>query len=134
MTIKEVIGNYHARLVQDYVQKLYQIKAPKIMIQGWEKSLNNFKTGHFKVKCLSRKYQVADVEVKVVSLKKAKTYVYSTPVKGHVSAKLVPTTIIKMETDQGIYYYDAENMKIENSLMALNVEDDRDVDFKVQSN
>lgn len=120
MTIKETIANYHIHNLQIYLQKLYQVKAPKIVVKHWEEQLVNYQKGLFKVKGLSRKYQVSNVEVKIVDYKKMKTWVYST-VEKRRSAKSEPTTVIRMETDKGTYYYDATNNQIGKGLMELNV-------------
>ena len=128
MTIKEIIGDFRAYGVQQHLNKLQQIKAPAIICQKLAKQVADFKAGLFKVKGLARKYRVANVAVTAVYVADTQAHVYSTQTVGvgaakeqFVQCKTTPTTVLRFETAQGVYYYDAANNQIGSDLIELDL-------------
>lgn len=124
MKIKEIIGTINADAVHQHLSQLLKIGAPKIIVRRWSDQETNFKAGCFKVKGMNRKYPVANVEVNTVYITSGKAFVWSTQAKGHqANCQIVPTRILKFETDSGVYYYDSVNNQIGKELMELSVQE-----------
>ena len=119
-TIKSVIGEFSVQKLQLKNEHLHQEGTPRLFIETIKAAIEQYKSGNFQVKGMSRKYPVAELEVKRVYVATATTYNWALPAQGEE----VPTEILYMQTVDDVgYYYNYFNNTIGISMEELKVKD-----------
>ena len=114
MTIRQVIADLAARNLENRLNKLTELGAPRIILDNTSKALEEAKAGSIKVNGLERKHKAA-ADQQVISL-------YQAEATGHYYKDgKQKTLVLKLETEAGTYFYDYRDNKIGSSFTELSV-------------
>lgn len=114
MTIRQVIADLAARNLENRLNKLTEMGAPRIILDQTSKALEEAKAGNIKVNGLERKHKEA-AESEVIAL-------YQAIATGHYYKDgKQKTLVLKLETEAGTYFYDYRDNKIGSSFTELSV-------------
>lgn len=120
MNTREVIADLIARNLENRLNKLTELGAPRIILDNTSKALADAKAANIKVNGLERKHKEA-ATAEVTALYQAETTGY------YYKDGKQKTLVLKLETEAGTYFYDYRDNKIGRSFteLAVSVADDK---------
>lgn len=102
-TVTAVIANFNLIELTKKYQKLHEVGAPRLFIEGIKAMMEDTKAGKVTVKGLARKHQVGDKEV--IRVYAAQTIAYDWALPHHGDE--MPTTVLMFVDEKGdVYFWD----------------------------